>query len=223
MMNVAGVICPDMLVPALERVVLPHCWIGMVRYPYCTEWRHANTMSDEHDETPADSTDFFRFDVLRELLQLIGQTDVSELLLEHNGNRIHIKRAGGPASAAPRNEPPPRAEATGPAVPRAPGWMTTISSMPPPVTSSGGAPSVNAAHTLKAPMVGTFRAAPSPTEPPFVQEGDELAAGSPVCIIEALGLMNRIDADMAGRVQRILVQDGQSVEYGQPLMLLEPV
>jgi len=72
-------------------------------------------------------------------------------------------------------------------------------------------------------MVGTFRAAPSPTEPPFVQEGDELAVGSPVCIIEALGLMNRIDADMAGRVQRILVQDGQSVEYGQPLMLLEPM
>jgi acetyl-CoA carboxylase biotin carboxyl carrier protein len=95
--------------------------------------------------------------------------------------------------------------------------------MPPPVASPGSVPPPHAPYTLKSPMVGTFRAAPSPTEPPFVHEGDELAVGSPVCVIESLGQLNRIDSDMSGRVQRILAQDGQRVEYGQPLMLLESV
>jgi acetyl-CoA carboxylase biotin carboxyl carrier protein len=182
-----------------------------------------NTMSDEHDETPAGSTDLFSFEALRELLRLIGQTDVSELLLEGDDVRIHIKRDVGRATAAPARDAAPQAAASGvPRAPGAPNWATTISSMPPPVSSPGGATPADTSHTLKSPMVGTFRAAPSATEPPFVQEGDEIAAGSPVCMIEALGLLNRIDADMAGRVRRILVQDGQSVEYGQPLILLEP-
>jgi acetyl-CoA carboxylase biotin carboxyl carrier protein len=182
-------------------------------------------MSNEHDETPAGSTDLFSLEALRELLGLLGQTDVRELLLERNGSRMHIKRETRQAFAGLSRETAPHA-ATAAVPPRAPGaptWATTISSMPPPVAAPGGGPPADTSYALKSPMVGTFRAAPSSTAPPFVQEGDELAAGSPVCLIEALGLMNRIDADAPGRVQRILVQDGQSVEYGQPLMLIDPI
>jgi acetyl-CoA carboxylase biotin carboxyl carrier protein len=175
-------------------------------------------MSDEHHETPAGSTDLFSLEALRELLRLVGQTDVSELQIERDGSRIHIKREPGRVAAA---------HPMAPAASGAPAWATTVASMPPPVSSPGGAPfggmaAERTAYTLRAPMVGTFRAAPSPAEPPFVQEGDAVNADSTVCMIEALGQMNRVGADMAGRVQRVLVQDGQSVEYGQPLMLLEP-
>jgi acetyl-CoA carboxylase biotin carboxyl carrier protein len=77
-------------------------------------------------------------------------------------------------------------------------------------------------YTLKAPMVGTFYAAPSPKDAPFVKEGDEIYAGDPVCIIEAMKIMNEIDSDVSGQISRILVKDGQPVEYGQALLVIEP-
>jgi acetyl-CoA carboxylase biotin carboxyl carrier protein len=76
--------------------------------------------------------------------------------------------------------------------------------------------------TVEAPMVGTFYRASSPTAEPFVQEGDQVKAGQVLCIIEAMKLMNEIESRAAGRVSKILVENGQAVEYGQPLFLLEP-
>jgi acetyl-CoA carboxylase biotin carboxyl carrier protein len=71
-------------------------------------------------------------------------------------------------------------------------------------------------------MVGTFYRAPAPDAPPFVNEGDRVSAGQTVCLIEAMKMFNEIPAEMSGRVVRILVENGAPVEYGQPLMLIEP-
>jgi acetyl-CoA carboxylase biotin carboxyl carrier protein len=76
--------------------------------------------------------------------------------------------------------------------------------------------------TIEAPMVGTFYRASSPTTDPYVREGDVVKEGQIVCIIEAMKLMNEIEAKAAGRVARILAENGQAVEYGQPLFLIEP-
>jgi acetyl-CoA carboxylase biotin carboxyl carrier protein len=72
-------------------------------------------------------------------------------------------------------------------------------------------------------MVGTFYVAPSPKDSPYVQEGDTIQAGDRVGIVEAMKMMNEIESEIAGRIVRILVKNGQPVEYGQPLMLVEPV
>ena len=76
--------------------------------------------------------------------------------------------------------------------------------------------------TMEAPMVGTFYRASSPTADPYVQDGDVVKEGQVLCIIEAMKLMNEIESKVAGRVARILVENGQAVEYGQPLFLIDP-
>jgi acetyl-CoA carboxylase biotin carboxyl carrier protein len=81
---------------------------------------------------------------------------------------------------------------------------------------------LSAAITIEAPMVGTFYRASSPTAEPYVREGDIVKEGQIVCIIEAMKLMNEIESKAAGRVAKILVENSQPVEYGQPLFLLEP-
>jgi acetyl-CoA carboxylase biotin carboxyl carrier protein len=75
-------------------------------------------------------------------------------------------------------------------------------------------------HVIKSPLVGTFYRSPSPGAPPFVEEGDMVSPGQVLCIIEALKVMNEIESDVKGRVEKILVENGQSVEYGQPLFLI---
>jgi len=77
-------------------------------------------------------------------------------------------------------------------------------------------------HVIKSPLVGTFYRAPSPGAPPFVEEGDIVSKGQVVCIIEALKVMNEIESDVDGKVVKILVENGQPVEYGQELMYIEP-
>jgi acetyl-CoA carboxylase biotin carboxyl carrier protein len=78
-------------------------------------------------------------------------------------------------------------------------------------------------HIIKSPIVGTFYSGPSPDAGPFVKVGDHVEAGQTVCIIEAMKLMNEIEADIAGEVARVMVENGQPVEYGEPLFALRPV
>ncbi len=78
-------------------------------------------------------------------------------------------------------------------------------------------------HVIKSPLVGTFYRAPSPGAPPFVEEGDIVSKGQVLCIIEALKVMNEIESDINGKVVKILVENGQPVEYGQELFYIEPV
>ena len=78
-------------------------------------------------------------------------------------------------------------------------------------------------HVIKSPLVGTFYRAPSPGAPPFVEEGDIVSKGQVLCIIEALKVMNEIESDIDGKVVKILVENGQPVEYGQELFYIEPI
>ncbi|MBO8125881.1 MAG: acetyl-CoA carboxylase biotin carboxyl carrier protein [Firmicutes bacterium] len=146
---------------------------------------------------------------LKELLALVNETDISELSLESDGIKVSIKKGGQvvtkPIEAAPS---PPVAE---PAVPSAP------APQPEPVEEKLGANEVQ----IVAPMVGTFYRAPAPDADPYVQVGDMVKIGQPLCIIEAMKLMNEIESEVEGKIKKILVENGQPVEYGQPLFIIE--
>jgi acetyl-CoA carboxylase biotin carboxyl carrier protein len=133
------------------------------------------------------------------LLKLAAQYDVAELEVAWSDNRIRIRREGvGPSSSHP--PPPGPTEAAEQAIAR-PSHLLTV----------------------EAPMVGTFYHAPSPDAPPYVNEGDPIKEGQILCIIEAMKLMNELESRVTGRVVKILVENGQPVEYGQPLFLVEPL
>jgi acetyl-CoA carboxylase biotin carboxyl carrier protein len=110
------------------------------------------------------------------------------------------------------------------AAPAAPPTVAALPAAPPPVVERpvvvDAAPATSV--SIEAPMVGTFYRASSPTAEPYVREGDLVKEGQILCIIEAMKLMNEIESKAAGRVAKILVENGQPVEYGQPLFLLEP-
>ncbi len=144
---------------------------------------------------------------LRALLRLMEGNDVEELEVEEGGRRIRIRRraAGGEAS---RVAPPASLWASGGAA----------------VSVAPGVPRPEAAGLIpvEAPMVGTFYRAPAPGAEPYVKEGDLVHKGTVLCIIEAMKLMNEIEAEVSGRIVRILPENGQPVEFGQTLFLLEP-
>ena len=145
---------------------------------------------------------------IRRLADLLKEYDLSEIEIEREGVRVRLRRdvpaAPGPAGAVPRQA----AVAT-------PGAA---------VADAAAATAAGEAHllTVEAPMVGTFYRAPSPDAPPFVRDGERVKKGQVVCIIEAMKLMNEIESKVAGRVVKVLVENAQPVEYGQPLFLLEP-
>jgi acetyl-CoA carboxylase biotin carboxyl carrier protein len=156
---------------------------------------------------------------LKELIDFLIEKDISEFELERGDVKVRIKR--GADAAAP---------VIAHAVPIAPMPMAsaTHSSAPgaaPPVASSPAAAPVSAEedlHTVKSPIVGTFYEAPGPGALPFVKPGDQVAAGQVLCIIEAMKLMNEIESDASGEVVKVLVNNGQPVEYGQPLFAIRP-
>jgi acetyl-CoA carboxylase biotin carboxyl carrier protein len=144
---------------------------------------------------------------IRALLELLREYGLTEVEVERGGDRIRLRReAAGPPAA--------------PAVPGAPAA--------PPAVQSAGAPEPvredRRQHlvTVEAPMVGTFYRAPSPDAEPYVREGDAIKEGQVLCIIEAMKLMNEIESKVAGRIIRVLAENSQPVEYGQPLFLIEP-
>jgi acetyl-CoA carboxylase biotin carboxyl carrier protein len=144
---------------------------------------------------------------IRRLAELLREYGLSEVEVEREGVRIRLRREAAPLATAP----------AGP-----------LSAGPAPVPAgaavAAAARGADEAHllTIEAPMVGTFYRAPSPDAQPFVREGDRVKKGQAVCIIEAMKLMNEIESKVAGRVAKVLVENSQPVEYGQPLFLLEP-
>lgn len=135
---------------------------------------------------------------IRRLADLLRDYGLTEVEVEREGIRVRLRRepaalAAPPAAALPAAAPP-------------------------------AASAASEAHLLpiEAPMVGTLYRAPSPDAPPFVRDGDRVKKGQVVCIIEAMKLMNEIESKVAGRVVKVLVENAQAVEYGQPLFLLEP-
>ena len=140
---------------------------------------------------------------IRALLKLLLESGLTEIEVERGGERVRLRREPAPAGPA---------GATSPLVGAAP------TRAPEPARDERREHLV----AVEAPMVGTFYRAPSPDAQPYVREGDVIKQGQVLCIIEAMKLMNEIESKAAGRVVRILAENGQPVEYGQPLFLIEP-
>lgn len=160
---------------------------------------------------------------LERLLSFMSEHGLEEFEYAHGDLRIRLKKAITPAA------PPPNW-----ALPAAPVAVPAGAVAPTPApaaeaSASGAADSAQPAaepreehHIIKSPIVGTFYAGANPEAGPFVRVGDMVEAGQTVCIIEAMKLMNEIEADISGEVARVLVENGQPVEYGEPLFALRP-
>ena len=156
---------------------------------------------------PADAPDTDRrvLELTRQLAALLNEHGLAEVEMEARDLRLRVQRT---AAGLP---PPPVVAAS----------AATLAAPPATAPVAADATASNLV-TIEAPMVGTFYRASSPTADPYVGEGDVVKEGQILCIIEAMKLMNEIESRVAGRVARILVENGQPVEYGQALFLIEP-
>jgi acetyl-CoA carboxylase biotin carboxyl carrier protein len=142
---------------------------------------------------------------LKKLIDLVQESGIAELEITEGEEKVKIVK-GGLVITAPAAVPVAAAEAR-----------------PAPAAAPAAAAEAEAAqegHVVKAPMVGTFYRSPSPDAKPFVEVGQAIKEGDTICIIEAMKLMNEIEADASGTVKAILVENGQPVEYGQPLFII---
>ena len=138
---------------------------------------------------------------LKKLIDLVQESGIAELEITEGEEKVRIAR-GGQVSVTPAGVP---------AVAPAPAAASGAAASEPPAAQG---------HTMKAPMVGTFYRSSAPDAQPFIEIGQAVREGQTVCIIEAMKLMNEIEADASGTVVAILVENGQPVEYGQPLFLI---
>lgn len=147
---------------------------------------------------------------LKKLIDLVQESGIAELEITEGEEKVRISRSGSSvqtAVLAPQQSAPVTALAA-----QAP---AAAAAAPPPA-----APSEPEGHVVKSPMVGTFYRSPSPGAKAFVEVGQAVNAGDTLCIIEAMKLLNEIEADASGTIKAILVENGQPVEYGQPLFLI---
>lgn len=172
----------------------------------------------------------FKLSEIKDLVKLIDQTAIHELEIEKDGFRLAIRKTGQAETATVLPAPVQTAPMVPmPAAVPAPPPAASVSSVPAPPPPAAQAPEPAAApaesseklHTITSPMVGTFYAAPSPTSPPYVQKGDKVTPKTVVCIVEAMKLMNEIEAEVSGEIVDVLVENGQLVEFGQPLFLVK--
>ena len=149
---------------------------------------------------------------LKTLIDLVSESNVSELEITEAEGKVRIVKGpvGGsvvmsaPVAAAPVAVAAPVAAAPAPAA-----------------VSPAAEPTAETGHTVKSPMVGTYYSASSPEAKPFVQVGSVVKAGDTICIIEAMKILNEIEADHSGTISKILVDNGQAVEYGQPMFIID--
>jgi acetyl-CoA carboxylase biotin carboxyl carrier protein len=146
---------------------------------------------------------------LKKLIDLVQESGIAELEVTEGEERVRISRVGQgvPMLAAPTQIALPAAPAPAPAA-----AATPVAALPAPDKVEG--------HIVKSPMVGTFYRAPSPGAKAFVEVGDKVSPGDTLCIIEAMKLLNEIEADHGGTVKEAYVENGQPVEYGEPLFLI---
>jgi len=146
---------------------------------------------------------------IRKLIRLIQSSDVTEIEVSEGDQAVRISRRG---AAAPVAEP---------------AMQTGVYAAPSPLMAAAATPEAAAEgheeHVVKSPMVGTFYRAPSPESDPFVSEGSTVRKGDILCIIEAMKLMNEIEAEYDGVVDRVLVENASPLEYGQPMFVITPL
>jgi acetyl-CoA carboxylase biotin carboxyl carrier protein len=155
---------------------------------------------------------------IKELIELLVEKDITEFELERGDVKVHVRRGG---SAAPVVQVAPVA-AMQPLAVAAPVAASALPPSAPAATPSAAAPAAAAEpdadlHIVKSPIVGTFYEAPSPGTPPFVKVGDAVKEGQVLCIIEAMKLMNEIEAEVSGTIAKMFVTNGSPVEYGMSL------
>ncbi|MCI0354395.1 MAG: acetyl-CoA carboxylase biotin carboxyl carrier protein [Acidobacteria bacterium] len=156
---------------------------------------------------------------LRELIEFLKEQDIYEFELERGDFKVRIKRAGEHAPPAEmRFVHLPPAAVPHPAAAEHAAPPATAATPPSGAASAAAARAEEEGlHQVRSPIVGTYYEAPSPGAPPFVKVGETVTAGQVLCIIEAMKLMNEIEADVAGEIVKKFVSNGQPVEYGQPL------
>ena len=145
---------------------------------------------------------------LKKLIDLVQESGIAELEITEGEEKVRINRVGIPGHPGMMTLP----QATQP-VPVA---TTTLVAAP----AALEAPAEPEGHVVKSPMVGTFYRSSAPGSKPFVEMGQSINAGETLCIIEAMKLLNEIEADQSGVVKKVLVENGQPVEYGQPLFII---
>jgi acetyl-CoA carboxylase biotin carboxyl carrier protein len=143
---------------------------------------------------------------LKTLIDLVSESNIAELEITENEGKVRIVKSGGATFAAPVMTMPVAAPAAAPAA------------LPP--AEAPAAPAVSGT-VVKSPMVGTFYASSTPGGKPFVEVGSSIKTGDALCIIEAMKIMNEIEAEITGTVRQVLVENGQAVEFGQPLFVIE--
>ena len=148
---------------------------------------------------------------VKKLIELLEESDVAEIEIHEGEESVRISR-GSTAVVAPMAAPVAAAPVAAPAPAAAPAAT--------PAAAAAAEPEVQG-HAVRSPMVGTFYASPSPDASAFVKEGDTVSAGQTLCIIEAMKILNQIESDKAGKITKILVENGQPVEFDQPLFIIE--
>ncbi len=142
---------------------------------------------------------------VKKLIELLEESDIAEIEIHEGEESVRISRASQVAVAAQVAAP-------------------IAAPMAAPVAAPAAAPAETPAeisgHQIKSPMVGTFYRAPSPDAKPFVEEGDQVSAGDTLCIVEAMKILNQIESDKSGTVKKILVENGEPVEFNQPMFII---
>ena len=161
-------------------------------------------------------------DKIRELIKMFEAAEISEIEIEDDSVRVLLKKAKPAPVVAPQTHiAAPVTHTSAPAEPQ------THSSMLPPKTTEEEGSEESAEDegllTIDAPMVGVFYAAPGPGEPPYVKAGDVVEAGDTVCIVEAMKLMNEVTAKSPVTIEKVLVENAEPVEFGQPLFAVRPL
>ena len=145
---------------------------------------------------------------LKTLIELVEASGIAELEISEGEERVRITRTAASVQHAQQSLPP------------VPAAVTTVAASEPAQAAAPAAPAAQEGHIVKSPMVGTFYRSPSPGARQFVDIGQNVNAGDTLCIIEAMKLLNEIDADHSGVIKAILVENGQPVEFGQPLFVI---
>ncbi len=143
---------------------------------------------------------------VKKLIELLEESDIAEIEIHEGEESVRISRHSSIPAYAPPAAMPAAAQ------------VVETSSVEPKTTSTETEIS---GHKIKSPMVGTFYEAPTPGSKPFVSEGQQVSMGDTLCIIEAMKILNQIESDKSGTVKKILVENGQAVEYNQPLFVID--
>lgn len=154
---------------------------------------------------------------IRKLLEIVQAHDIAEIEIKEGDTNIRITKQVEPVIMQAPAQQVVQAAPTAVAPSPAPAPVPTSDAAPAPAST----PAEESGYVVKSPMVGTFYAAPAPDADPFVKVGDHVDAGDTLCIIEAMKIMNPIEAEVSGTIKKILVNNAEPVEFGQPLFIIE--